>query len=59
VSRPPEAENDPLVTSAEEVLRMARERFDWPVEDREPPPPPAPKGRDPFVWSARKGRGAA
>lgn len=49
MSRSPEAECD-LETSPAEVLAMARERFNWPAEDREPPIPRAPKGRDPFVY---------
>ncbi len=41
---------DGIVSSPGEVLEIARSVFDWPAEDREPPMPKAPKGRDPFVY---------
>ena len=47
---------DGTVSAQSEVFDMAREHLHWPG-DRTPPPPKAPKGRDPFVWSARQGRG--
>ncbi len=48
---------DEIITSPLQVRDIAREVFGLPPEDREPPPPKPPKGRDPFVWTARKGRG--
>jgi hypothetical protein len=44
-----------IVGSPAEVLDMARAFFGLPPEDRTPPIPKAPKGRDPFVYG-RKGR---
>jgi hypothetical protein len=43
-----------VVSSPAELLEMAREFFGWPAEDREPPIPKAPKGRDPFVYGRKR-----
>lgn len=48
---------DGIVSSLGEVLSMAREILRWPAEDRTPPIPKAPKGRDPFVYGRKRRHG--